>query len=545
MKRCSVLFLVIALMLSGLALAEREVFADQGGVAVYAEDGRVGLVDSDGNVIYEAWNGYIAPFEGDYALAYEPHETILLGFYKKYDIVNYGIINRKGEELLPRQYDYIELYGDRAIVSVGESENDPYLFTHALYDLKTGEMLLPEQNGDIQLYGDWAVFSGYGDHPSVLYDLNTGEVLLKTRPYEDIDVYDRLVAVETCTGEVICDEHHDYFTQVYDLELNYLTSFDGHITGGFENGWARIYFNDGRQGVLTDRGELLLDDDRQDRVCFDYIDEGAVTYKSSESRERTVREKLLMRFGLIKRGKRYESSCGVLFKDGRQLDIDGFSISGPDSEGLFCVGVEKPAGLLNSEVEQLYGYIDAQGSWAIPPIYEYAGAFIDGAAIVKMDGQYALIDPQGQRVTPPDTYNGWKRYGNYTFFRNQDDKYTLFDARGQVLFDEIIDCNLSPYNVIYMRDAENGLWLIDLDNDRILDCRAWSDFCSCENEDPSVIWLKEADGLYGCYDRESLQRVNNYRYAAMNTYFYSAQLPKYGGHVYIDGRGTPLGPAPY
>mgnify|MGYP004570584239 FL=1 len=545
MKRCSVLFLVIALMLSGLALAEREVFADQGGVAVYAEDGRVGLVDSDDNVIYEAREGYIAPFEGDYALAYEPHETILLGFYKKYDIVNYGIINRKGEELLPRQYDYIELYGDRAIVSVGESENDPYLFTHALYDLKTGEMLLPEQNGDIQLYGDWAVFSGYGDHPSVLYDLNTGEVLLKTRPYEDIDVYDRLVTVETCTGEVICDEHHDYFTQVYDLELNYLTSFDGHITGGFENGWARIWFNDGMQGVLTDRGELLLDDDRQDRICFDYIDEGVVTYKSSESRERTVREKLLMRFGLIKRGKRYESSCGILFKDGRQLDIDGFSISGPDSEGLFCVGVEKPAGLLNSEVEQLYGYIDAQGSWAIPPIYEYAGAFIDGAAIVKMDSQYALINPQGQRVTPPDTYNGWKRYGNYTFFRNQDDKYTLFDARGQVLFDEIIDCDLSPHNIIYMRDAENGLWLIDLENDRILDCRAWSDFRSCENGDPSVIWLKEADGLYGCYDRESLQRVNDYRYAATNTYFYSAQLPEDGGHVYIDGRGTPLGPAPY
>ena len=538
MKRCSVLFLVIALLLSGLALAEREVFADQGGVAVYAEDGKVGLVDSDGNVIYEAREGYIAPFEGDYALAYEQLSRTYTGAYG-----NYGVINRKGEELLPRQYDYIELYGDRAIVSVGESENAPYLSTYALYDLKTGEMLLPEQNGDIQLYGDWAVFSGYGDHPSVLYDLNTGEVLLKTRPYEDIDVYDRLVAVETCTGEVICDEHHDYFTQVYDLELNYLTSFDGHITGGFENGWARIYFNDGRQGVLTDRGELLLDDDRQDRVCFDYIDEGVVTYKSAESRERTVREKLLMRFGLIKRGKRYESSCGVLFKDGRQLDIDGFSISGPDSEGLFCVGVEKPSGLLNSEVEQLYGYIDAQGNWTIPPIYEYAGAFIDGAAIVKMDGQYALIDPQGQSVALPDTYNGWKRYGNYTFFRNQDDKYTLFDARGQVLFDEIIDCNLSPYNVIYMRDAENGLWLIDLDNDRILDCRAWSDFCSCENEDPSVIWLKEADGLYGCYDRESLQRVNDYRYAAL--FLDSALLPEDGGLVYIDGRGAPLGPAPH
>ena len=540
MKRCSVLFLIIALMLSGLALAEREVFADQGGVAVYAEDGRVGLVDSDGNVIYEACEGYIAPFEGDYALAYEQLSwDTYIGTYD-----NYGVINRKGEELLPRQYDYIELYGDRAIVSVGESENAPYLSTHALYDLKTGEMLLPEQSGDIQLYGDWVVVSGYGDHPSVLYDLNTGEVLLKARPNEGIDVHDQLITVETYTGLAICDEHHDYITQVYDRELNYLTSFGGHIYD-FENGWARIWFNDGRQGVLTDRGELLLDDDRQDRVCFDYIDEGVVTYKSSESRERTVREKLLMRFGLIKRGKRYESSCGILFKDGRQLDIDGFYISGPDSEGLFCVGVEKPTGLLNSEVEQLYGYIDAQGNWAIPPIYEYAGAFIGGAAIVKMDGQYALIDPQGQSVALPGTYYDWQRYGNYTFFRKQDSKYTLFDVRGEVLFDEIIDCDLSPHNIIYMRDAENGLWLIDLDNDRILDCRAWSDFRSCENGDPSVIWLKEADGLYGCYDRESLQRVNDYRYAATNTYFYSAQLPEDGGHVYVDGRGTPLGPAPY
>ncbi len=541
MKRCFALFLVFASMLSGLALAERDVYANQGGVAVYAEYGKVGLVDSDGNVIYEAREGYIKPFEGDYALAYEQLiRDTYIGTYG-----NYGVINRKGEELLPRQCDYIGLYGDRAIVSVGESENAPYLSTHALYDIKTGEELLPEQNGDIQLYGDWAVVSGYGDHPSVLYDLNTGEILLKTRPYEDIDVYDRLVTVETCTGEVICDEHHDYFTQVYDLELNYLTSFDGHITGGFENGWARIYFNDGGRGVLTDTGKLLLDDDRQDRVCFDHIDEGAVTYESSESRERTVREKLLMRFGLIKREKRYESSCGILFKDGRQLDIDGFSISGPDSEGLFCVGVERPTGLLNSEVEHLYGYIDTQGNWAIPPIYEYTDAFIDGTAIVEMDGQYALIDPQGQSVALPGTYYDWRRYGKYIFFRKQDGKYTLFDARGQVLFDEIIDFDLSRYNIIYMWDAKNGLWLIDLDNDRILDCRAWSDFRSCENGDPSVIWLKEADGLYGCYDRESLQRINDYRYAAMNTYFYSAQLPKYGGYVYIDGRGAPLGPAPY
>ena len=60
-----------------------------------------------------------------------------------------------------------------------------------------------------------------------------------------------------------------------------------------------------------------------------------------------------------------------------------------------------------------------------------------------------------------------------------------------------------------------------------------------------MIWLKEADGLYGCYDRESLQRVNDYRYAALALYLDSAQLPKDGGLVYVDGRGTPLGPAPY
>lgn len=360
-------------------------------------------------------------------------------------------------------------------------------------------------------------------------------------------MYDQLITVETYAEGLTLDESLEYITQVYDHELNYLNSFAGCIWRDFEDDWARIRFNDGKEGILTDRGELLLDGDRQGSVCFDHIDEGIVTYASAESRERTVREKLLMRFGLIKRGKRYESSCGILFKDGRQLDIDGFSISGPDSEGLFCVGIKKPAGLLNSEVEQLYGYIDVQGNWTIPPVYEYADAFVDGTAIAKKNGQYVLIDPQGQSVALlKGTHNYYcQRYGKYIFSRKQDGKYTLFDARGQVLLDGIIYFDSSYFswnNVAYMRDAEHGLWLIELDNDRLLDCRPWSDFYLCKNGDPSVIWLQEAGGLYGCYDRESLQRVNDYRYAWL--YGRCAQLPEDGSYVFIDGRGAPLDPAP-
>ncbi|ASA22841.1 WG repeat-containing protein [Paenibacillus donghaensis] len=46
-----------------------------------------------------------------------------------------------------------------------------------------------------------------------------------------------------------------------------------------------------------------------------------------------------------------------------------------------------------------YGYLNRQGKEVLPPVYEDAGDFKDGVALVKIrSGEYALIDPDGRKL---------------------------------------------------------------------------------------------------------------------------------------------------
>ena len=50
-RRFWILFFVLLFIFANSALAERTVYADQGGVAVFMEDGKVGLVNVEGEVL--------------------------------------------------------------------------------------------------------------------------------------------------------------------------------------------------------------------------------------------------------------------------------------------------------------------------------------------------------------------------------------------------------------------------------------------------------------------------------------------------------------
>ena len=67
MKR-ALLTLLLAILLAVPAMAEIETYADQGGVMVFSEDGKVGLMDGEGNILLPAEYDEIAPFQGDYAV---------------------------------------------------------------------------------------------------------------------------------------------------------------------------------------------------------------------------------------------------------------------------------------------------------------------------------------------------------------------------------------------------------------------------------------------------------------------------------------------
>ena len=62
-------------------------------------------------------------------------------------------------------------------------------------------------------------------------------------------------------------------------------------------------------------------------------------------------------------------------------------------DGLAAAGV-------NDSGRELIGFIDATGTWQIPPIYDYANGFIGNYAIASMDGRIGMIDREGNTVLP-------------------------------------------------------------------------------------------------------------------------------------------------
>lgn len=81
-----------------------------------------------------------------------------------------------------------------------------------------------------------------------------------------------------------------------------------------------------------------------------------------------------------------------------------------------------------------YGYLDPQGKEVLPAIYLDAGDFMNGKALVKIaEGEYALIDPEGQRL---HTYNypfvGNPGEGLLSFQATENGKYGYLHTDGTI-----------------------------------------------------------------------------------------------------------------
>lgn len=86
------------------------------------------------------------------------------------------------------------------------------------------------------------------------------------------------------------------------------------------------------------------------------------------------------------------------------------------------------------EVHSLYGYLNREGKIVIPPKYESAGDFSNGAAIVKkQEGSYALIDTEGNEVGTYDKYYvGSISDGMMPFKETIDTKFGYISRTGSV-----------------------------------------------------------------------------------------------------------------
>ncbi len=118
----------------------------------------------------------------------------------------------------------------------------------------------------------------------------------------------------------------------------------------------------------------------------------------------------------------------VIDEQGSVLTAKAYSFISPYRDGLAMASAPGSAA-------GPYGYLNLQGGEAIPFVYESAGDFKDGKAVVKVkDGEYALIGRDGNRL---HTYNleyaGGLGEGLLTFKREKGGKYGYMNEQGEVV----------------------------------------------------------------------------------------------------------------
>ena len=90
------------------------------------------------------------------------------------------------------------------------------------------------------------------------------------------------------------------------------------------------------------------------------------------------------------------SNYSFIDKNGNQA-ID-FTIKGSLGGAATIYFPEFHDGLCVAHVDYKFGYIDHQGHWAIPPMYDQAERFGEGLAAVRMKGRVIFIDTEGKQA---------------------------------------------------------------------------------------------------------------------------------------------------
>ena len=159
----------------------------------------------------------------------------------------------------------------------------------------------------------------------------------------------------------------------------------------FHNGYALLMLCDAennRSYVFVSRdGRTVF---RMDTVPAD----GVRTYPCTFSMENDLA--FYIKSTLFPTGG-YETGYGLIRlteQGGEYLTEPVFDRIAPLCKGFMEIG----DGLMAVSMNGLWGYIDENAQWVIPPRYDSAGSFRDGLALVEKDGKLMYIDRSGTAV---------------------------------------------------------------------------------------------------------------------------------------------------
>ena len=86
------------------------------------------------------------------------------------------------------------------------------------------------------------------------------------------------------------------------------------------------------------------------------------------------------------------------------------------------------------EYDSNYEYMDVNENTKIPPMFDYADAFKDGIAIVKVSGKYGAINPSGDFAIQPTYKYPLENLGNGLIsYRSDDFKLGILNKQGEVV----------------------------------------------------------------------------------------------------------------
>ena len=127
-----------------------------------------------------------------------------------------------------------------------------------------------------------------------------------------------------------------------------------------------------------------------------------------------------------------EKGFSIIGEDGRVVTQKSYSFIGNYTEGRALFSSS------NKKGKSLYGYLDINGTELIPAIYEMAGDFKKGKAVVKIkENEFALIGTNGERLnTYYFAYVGELGDGLLAFQKKASGKFGYIDEKGSIVISE-------------------------------------------------------------------------------------------------------------
>ena len=486
MKRYALFLLVLPLLCAfvNCTAAERTVYADQGGVAVFAEDGKAGLLDRNGDVILPAEYDVIAPFGAS--------EWAKLGQGGRY-----GAVSRDGRVAVECAYDDIYIYPDLGMATAVR-DIDHQMF-YSLIDLETGKVLM---NEPLHVYKSDA---GY------VYDLLVG--------FND--------GWETMGPYRLC---------IYDRSLQLLLTLDG--AGDAEPlGWGFVIstehdpWDPGTYAVIDTEGSVLVDgigkyEITPEGVCYvRYTGERGVSRSycglvngagiafEVEGTEIGAKDGAGL-YRVDSRGDWYHgkgSLWGYVDGAGSWIVEPRYETAGPFVDGSAVVREEGRYHLIDTAGRKVGGM-----EWSKAPCMTLAAIPADS------DGGVVLIGRNGMRLSD-EVFSG-AALDTERYFRGRS-----WDTCGECLL---------------LRDGQGRLCVIAADGAVLLrvDAEEWNNPVS----GGGALWIR-AGGLWGLMEIEG-PSCGEWRIAPRFLWVYDhdpeAVEAKFedGGIAYINDEGDPCGP---